>query len=1261
MSDFKGRIADLSPQQLEALRRKLQKKKSSPGGGKAPAAGLKAAIPRRIGDGPWPLSYAQLSLWLIDQLGAPSAAYHIPVQVDLKGALDLPRLEAALAAVVARHEVLRTAYRLDTSGEGGSLQPQQHVLPAPPSTTSPAARSPWTLPVVDLTSLPSTTQASIAKAMAELTAAEARRAFDLESGVVVRGVVMRAAVAGPQAQHRLLLTLHHIAADNWSVTLLMQEIMAHYNGSAAPTSLLPLPVQYADYTLWQRRWLEEGALEEQLRYWRRQLEGAPPRLELPTDRRRPERPSFRFGRLPFRVPKGLTDGLRSLAQEEGATLTMVLLAAFYALLARYTERADLVVGTPVANRRRPELEGLIGFFVNMLVLRCGVRPGEPFTQLLASAREALLGAHAHQDLPFERLVEALQPERDTSYQPLFQVLFNVYDGALPPFTLEGLEVADLEVSIGTFHDLDLLLVAGSEGLEGYLRYNLDLFDEATVEGLATAYKGILGALLVDPRQAVAKLPLPDSLALQAAAARERDRPLRLALSATFTADPLVPMLEFWLEQLGLLAEVAVAPYNQVFQELLDPASLLAANDGINLLFLRFEDWVRYSPEAGDDGKAHAGDTAQRLEAATADLLRALPGALERSTAPFLLLLGPPSPEFREIHDRLATTLRRGIADLAGVYLTTDGELAELYPVAEPFDPHRDALGHIPYRDPLFAAAATLFARRIHGLVHPPAKVLALDCDQTLWRGVVGEDGPEGVVLESGHRWLQEWAVACQQQGVLLCLVSKNEEADVFAALDQRSDMPLKREYLAAHRIGWEAKSAGIAALAQELSLGLDSFVFVDDNPVECAEVRAALPAVTVVPLAQDPADIPDQLRHLWPLDRLRVTAEDRKRTELYRQNAERRRLEVETTSFGDFLESLALEVVVAPPTAEEMPRVAQLTQRTNQFNASTVRREEGELGRLLAAGELEARAVRVKDRFGDYGLVGLALFRSQGGELVVDTLLLSCRVLGKGVEHRLLATLGGEARARGLKEVAVPFRPTERNRPVRLFLDSVTASLDDVMAGGVVAGGATAAGVMVPPEAAEHTFRWPATALAELSFEPQAATAAPSASVALDETAALASGLAPERLAEILGPLRDPETVVARVTQRGLRRRGGEAGLYVAPRTPLEERIAGIFAAVLGLDQVGVQDSFFRLGGHSLSATAAVARLREELGLDWSLQALFEDPTVEALAQRARWEWVEAAAARDAAALERELAQLTGLSDGKVQERLWEEFPAAAG
>lgn len=434
-----------------------------------------------------PLSFAQQRLWFLDQLDPGNPIYSIASAVRLKGQLDPGALERTLNEIVRRHESLRTVFREQQGVAAQFIQPEQRIA----------------LPLLSLAGF---AEADQKMEVERLAVVEARKAFDLARGPLLRTRLLR---LGPE-DHVLLFTLHHIISDGWSIGILMREAKAIY-AAYTENQESPLPelaLQYADYAVWQRGWLKGDVLEHHLAYWKVQLDQMPPFLELPGDRPRPRELSYRGSTLNVSLSKALTEELRVLSQREGVTLYMILLAAFQTLLYRYTGQTDIVVGSPIANRQNTEIESLIGFFVNTLVLRVDLSGDPSFTELLERVQEVTLGAYEHQDIPFEMLVEELQPERNLSFAPLFQILFVLQNAPRDELTLSGLELSHMDVSNGTTHfDLTLQLEESETGLTGVIEYSVDLFDEETMKHLFEHLQTLLAAIVEHPDERISALPL----------------------------------------------------------------------------------------------------------------------------------------------------------------------------------------------------------------------------------------------------------------------------------------------------------------------------------------------------------------------------------------------------------------------------------------------------------------------------------------------------------------------------------------------------------------------------------------------------------------------------------------------------------------------------------------------------------------------------------------------------------------------------------
>ncbi|MDT5270380.1 MAG: hypothetical protein QOH49_2566, partial [Acidobacteriota bacterium] len=444
-------------------------------------------ITRAHRDGGLPLSFAQQRLWFLEQLEPGGAAYNLSTAVRLDGRLDVDALGRALAEVVRRHESLRTKF------ESVKGRPVQIVRDD----------SDFALEVDDLCGVEPAEHEALARRLAR---EEARRPFDLTSGNLLRARLLRLS----EEEHVMLMTMHHIVSDGWSMNVLVREVSALYSAFAKneESPLAELSIQYADFAAWQRGWLKGEALEAEMSYWRRQLTGALPLLELPTDRPRPAVKRYRGALESLTVPAEVSDALKRLSLESGATLFMTLLAGFKALLRRYTNQDDILVGTPVANRNRVEIEGLIGFFVNTLVLRTDLSGDPTFRELLRDVKEAALGAYTHQDVPFEKLVDELQPERNLSHSPLFQVMFTLHATEAAAQGETALRMTPLEAE-GTSAKFDLTLDVAetASGLAATFEYDTDLFDAATVRRMLDHFSALLSSIVENPDARISSLTL----------------------------------------------------------------------------------------------------------------------------------------------------------------------------------------------------------------------------------------------------------------------------------------------------------------------------------------------------------------------------------------------------------------------------------------------------------------------------------------------------------------------------------------------------------------------------------------------------------------------------------------------------------------------------------------------------------------------------------------------------------------------------------
>ena len=672
-------------------------------------------------------------------------------------------------------------------------------------------------------------------------------------------------------------------------------------------------------------------------------------------------------------------------------------------------------------------------------------------------------------------------------------------------------------------------------------------------------------------------------------------------------------------ELALIAGIDDADWSriqQVVMEIHDRGDAIASTvallerNGFNVVAEEEQDlvstgvWNLFASRAAYREAVSATRRARLREAerTLTDLTAALTTTVARAASPFTLVSCPPStfveadPEFVAFTQRAEDLLRERLAPL-GVMVMSGREALGAYSCSAYYDAHGDELGHLPYATEGYAVVGTLVARAAHAHLVGPAKVVVVDCDNTLWSGVCAEEGPQGVTIDVARTALQRYLVELHDRGVLICLCSKNDPSDVWAVFDGRADMILKRHHVLASRINWRAKSHNLHQLAGELNLGLDSFVFIDDSPVECAEVQAHAPAVVTLQYPSTLDEATQFVRHLWRLDQARTTTEDVQRSAMYKQEMARRQLFESEMRFEDFLRALELQIKIAPMTDGQLPRTSQMTERTNQFNFTTIRRSEADL-RSVAREGATIQVVEVRDRFGDYGIVGAVITRINRSRqaLVVDTFLLSCRVLGKGVEHEVVRHLGRMARADDLQYIDLRFQRTPRNTPALAFAESLGAESSQ------------------GDDNVTH-FTMDAESAVALAFVAPTATAADEAEVVDRPSESLPAPSSARSRSPIYQRIATELTTARRIVSAldDTRRTVVEAPANMAPRTALEAQLATLWAEQLRVSSVGVHDNFFELGGDSIIAIQVMSRAAQS-GIRLVMRDLFQFPTIAELA-----------------------------------------------
>ncbi len=515
--------------------------------------------------------------------------------------------------------------------------------------------------------------------------------------------------------------------------------------------------------------------------------------------------------------------------------------------------------------------------------------------------------------------------------------------------------------------------------------------------------------------------------------------MRIAVSANFVAEGIASPLTFLLSRLGLTADLWFAPFDQIQQQLLEFHGMFAKSD-FRVILVQTERWMA------------ASDAMQALSPFLQSFIALVRGSFNvKSAAPLLVVFAPSSLKEDRIGPITKTedAIKSSLSSLENLNVITSTEIKALYPdlsKANLFDSYLTTAAAAPFNDLGLATLATLVARNIYLQIRPQKKVVALDCDNTLWAGNCGERNLTELRFDTKHLLIQEFFVAQSRSGRIICLCSKNDESSVLNVVDKHPEMILNREHLASWRINWNPKVNNLLELAKELQVNLDSFIFVDDDPFECAAIRKLLPQVLTIHLPQDMDEngVKEILNSNWDLDfpDQLLTPEDRMRNSFYRENKHRQDLLKGSITFSDFLVSLDLRVNILPLAHATIDRISQLTKRTNQFNLNALPWTHNDLAESLQNPVDAQWTVQASDRFGDYGIVGFIKLRCHESVLKVHSFLLSCRALGRGIERKMLGTVFEESRARSVEGILFDYRPTERNRPIARLLSKIGA-LDD--------------------------------------------------------------------------------------------------------------------------------------------------------------------------------------------------------------------------
>ena len=1132
-------------------------------------------------------SNIQKQFWLLQEFNPESSAYNVPILFKIRGEVDTTLLSDCINQLIAEHEILRTKFSIIN---GSLYQIVENPFPIE----------------IAIHKMDVSSDNPQSSSLQSNLVGEASKLFNTSELPLIRFSLFQIT----ETLSYLLIVFHHLISDLETMSIFLKELSNKYNADSSFDSDFrdnDVP-QYSVFSEWENTYMNSSEFNQSIEYWLSSIPVDNLVLNLPIDYPREDFKSNEGNEYYFKFDIKKTEQIEVFARNHKVNSFIILLSAFYITLARFCHQSTVILGVPLSNRKNTFTKGVLGCFANILPIPLTINSQETFLDIVQTLRKKILLAHRHQEIPFEKIVEALNPKRNSSYNPVYQVGFTME----PPIELDltELECQRVDVYRGS-PQLDIFCILRLEDGKyfGKFEYNKAIFKEESIELLDGLYADTIESLLESSQTTLANKSL-DALSISPNIdiSKPNELPthqLEIIISSTFTSEPIETYLNTILHKLNFQNRIAFAPYNQIFQQLLDPGSLLSNNtQGVNIILLRFEDlFTEFDTEYSEEKiSALLADVNQKVT----DFTESVQVCANNNTAPFIIVLCPLAPKLyqQQVFCNQVQSWEKIISDnLAGsgnVYIVTSNDLFSIS-IDDYYEPLGEKIGHIPYTNDFFFILAMTISRRIHAILKKPYKVIVLDCDNTLWSGVVGEVGINGLKITSNNRFLQEFVKDQYKKGMVVCLCSKNIEQDVIQVLSKRSDMLLTENLIAAYKINWNPKSQNIFELSQELNLGLDSFIFIDDNPVECAEVQARFPEVLTIQFPDKLESTKSLFNSLWVFDQLKVTSEDLKRSDFYRTDIQRVRLKSQSLSFGEFIAKLNLTIDIHKTKDNEIARSSQLTHRVNQFNFTTIRRSESELTNLINTDGIFCYTIKVSDRFGDYGHVGMLLYKIQEDHLFVDSFILSCRSLGKGVEHAMAQLLGVEALGHNLSYVVIKFSPTEKNLPAKAFLDSIVTEFASNHDEGIV-------------------YRVPSEYMANIKFTPdQISQIQPKEPSPIQSKQNYQRTFSNALMIDIAHASQSFQSLYQfffphKIRQRETTRDPSKDNFHSDRSSKKTETIVSeIWRDVLETENINRHDQFFDIGGKSILIPQIVIQLKKKHGIDIRIVSLFQYPTIASL------------------------------------------------
>lgn len=1131
------------------------------------------------------LSPVQEGMYFHYLMARQNDPYIIQSQYELEGTVDSARLKDAFEQLVARHDSLRTLFMHQKTPD-----PVQIILSN--------RETPYEYQDLNNHSEPESV-------IREYLVSDKKRGFDLSRDPLVRVALFR---IGDEL-YRLVLTLHHIIQDGWSSGVIEHELLSVYAGEDFAAGVKTrAPVSFAEYI----KWLKNQPENEGVEYFKKIIPSGVKVSPFTKSIKQDEDSLTGAHKKIAQIDIDTTRQIKSLAIEQQVTLSDLLRVAWYLSTCKLTG-SDRFTTLHTVSGRPADLPGaseMVGMFINAMVQPITISD-HTIAEFLRQHHQQFAESLTWQHVSMSNVAKSIGVQSELADSLLvFENYPELGDERAILEAKMGFKFSPLSSEESTNYPVTIQFhIDSTIEVRYFLKKNRFTADD--LQQFDITFNEVIQQIIRDPFQSVMTFLPKQSDELPA-------DPFSIYVSSNFTDTSIKPYLNWWLEAAGFRPEIALADYNTLIQDTMSPESPLFTHSGPSLILLKVLDLARFRHDL----------SGERLEEYLIETVSVIIRNLKKhsSSFPLCIALTPEQPEL--IENLSSSRYERVISHLQSELSSSDVKLLDMrqthLSIDDLFDDTTNEIGHIPYTEAEYSFLASQLARALRAWKYQPFKVIVLDADNTLWQGVLGEDGVDGIKISNAHKMLQKFMIERRNEGFLLALCTKNNKADIDELFSSREDMVLKSSDFVSIEANWNAKSGNIREIAQELNLGLDSFIFLDDSSLEIEEVSSELPDVLALKLPEQTSQWELFLGHVWAFDTFKVTKEDRERTKMYQAESKRRKIARQHEQQDDFIAQLNVKTEIIHAQEALLPRIEQITQRTNQFNLNGRRFTLAEVKSYIERQAQQVLALSVSDQFGEYGITGALFIRIEEKILHVDAWMLSCRVLARGVEHHVIHFLSTIASGKGVTTIRFHHIKTPKNVPIQQFLsgelfEEVSIKDDDISFRDFICDNVEkvpVVGSFARVESLKES-KEPQIPRGSNQKTENSNSRLESCDVEVYDHLPETSGKAFQhtRNKRYLiglnnlhpGRLQECRNIISNTIPTHL-------AAYVEPISRSEQQIAAIWCDLLVVNQAGRDDDFFHLGGNSLMATRLASRIYKTFGIDIDLKILFENPVLHQLA-----------------------------------------------